>query len=84
MLTLRGRGVGRNELIRKVINLRNEIVKRGKTVAEFESWSYADVVDRALKDLGDLIGKRNDVIEPVYYVSFFYNLACEKISGFFL
>jgi hypothetical protein len=83
MLTLRGRGVGRNELIRKVINLRNEIVKRGGAVAEFESWSYADVVDRALKDLGDLIGKRNEVLEPVYYVLLF-NLACETVSCFIL
>lgn len=67
LLTLRGRGVGRNELIRKVVTLRNEIVKRGGSVAEVESSAYADVVDRAIKVLGDLVGRRQDTLEPVYY-----------------
>jgi glycerol-3-phosphate O-acyltransferase len=67
LLTLRGRGVGRNELIRKVVNLRNEIIKRGGSVAELGSAEYAEVVDRAVKVLKDLIGHRVDTLEPVYY-----------------
>lgn len=78
LLTLRGRGVGRNELIRKVIMLRNLIIQRGGSVAEIGT-EYGDVVDRAIKVLGDLVGKRLDILEPVYYpirrfpISFYRN-----------
>ncbi|KAI8909511.1 acyltransferase-domain-containing protein [Gorgonomyces haynaldii] len=67
LLTLRGRGVGRNELIRKVIKLRKEIRQRGGSVAEFDTESYGEVVERAIKVLGELIGRRFDILEPVYY-----------------
>lgn len=79
LLTLRGRGVGRNELIRKVIHLRNEIIKRGGTVADFGASTYGSVVDRAISVLGDLVGRRTDILEPVYYtirrfpISFYRN-----------
>ena len=67
LLTLRGRGVGRNELIRKVIHLRNKIIKRGGRVSEFGTARYGDVVDRAIKVLGELVGHRMDILEPVFY-----------------
>ncbi len=54
-------------MIRKVIILRNEIIKRGGSVAEIPSTSYGPVVDRAIKVLGDLIGVRQDLLERVYY-----------------
>nr|KAJ3408035.1 hypothetical protein HK105_003260 [Polyrhizophydium stewartii] len=68
LLTLRGRGVGRIELIRRVKWLRNEIIAKGGQVAELGGGdSLARVVDRAIAVLGELIGRRNDLIEPVYY-----------------
>lgn len=66
LLTLRGRGVGRSELIRKVKWLKNEIEQRGGKVAEGRS-STDVLVDRAIGVLGDLIGKRYDILESVYY-----------------
>jgi glycerol-3-phosphate O-acyltransferase len=67
LLTLRGRGVGRNELIRKVQMLITEITKRNGTIADFGGVALDLIVDRALKVLGDLIGKRYDILELVYY-----------------
>ena len=46
ILTLRGRGVGRNELIRRVDQLRLAIVRRGGRVAEFSGMDTGQVVDR--------------------------------------
>ncbi|KAJ3383469.1 hypothetical protein HDU84_003594 [Entophlyctis sp. JEL0112] len=67
VLTLRGRGVGRNELIRKVDWLTKIIEMRGGSVADFHGKSTAWVVDRAVQVLRDLIGQRNDLLEPVFY-----------------
>ena len=66
LLTLRGRGVGRSELIRRVKWLKTEIASRGGQVAEGQS-STAVIVDRAVGVLSDLIGKRYDILENVYY-----------------
>ena len=66
LLTLRGRGTGRSELIRKVGWIREEIVSKGGSVVEFGSSSVGEIVDRAIQVLGDLIGRRNDLLEPVY------------------
>ena len=46
ILTLRGRGVGRRELIRRVEWLRDRIIAKGGRVAEFGNRTTADVVDR--------------------------------------
>ncbi|KAK6098230.1 hypothetical protein MT418_002278 [Batrachochytrium dendrobatidis] len=67
LLTLRGRGVGRNELIRKVNWLKKEIVAKGGQVAEFGTTPLSVIVDRALHVLGDLTGRRSELLEPVYY-----------------
>ncbi|KAI8924622.1 hypothetical protein BC831DRAFT_464859 [Entophlyctis helioformis] len=67
LLTLRGRGVGRNELIRKVKWIRKEILSKGGSVAEFGDVPLSVILDRAITVLGDLIGRRTDLLEPVYY-----------------
>ncbi|KAJ3014148.1 UNVERIFIED_CONTAM: hypothetical protein HDU68_000404 [Siphonaria sp. JEL0065] len=67
ILTLRGRGVGRDELIRKVDWLKRVIVLRRGAVAEFGDKSTGWVVDRAIQVLRDLIGQRTDLLEPVFY-----------------
>ena len=46
ILTLRGRGVGRRELIRRVEWLRDRIHAKGGRVAEFGNRTTAEVVDR--------------------------------------
>jgi glycerol-3-phosphate O-acyltransferase len=46
ILTLRGRGVGRAELIRRVEWLRARITAKGGRVAEFGNRTTAEIVDR--------------------------------------
>lgn len=67
ILTIRGRGVGRSELINKVGWLREAIVARGGRVAEFAGMDMASVVDRALLVLKDLIGEHKNLLEPTFY-----------------
>ncbi|KAI8909284.1 hypothetical protein DFJ77DRAFT_512992 [Powellomyces hirtus] len=67
VLTLRGRGVGRNELVRKVNWLKREILAKGGRVADFGDMSTSAIVERAVQQMKDLIGKRTDLLEPVYY-----------------
>lgn len=69
LLTLRGaQGVGRDELIQRFIWLRAAILARGGNVADFGGMSIAQVVDRAIEVMKDLIGTRSGLLEPVYYV----------------
>ncbi|KAJ3227899.1 hypothetical protein HK099_008309 [Clydaea vesicula] len=67
LLTLRGRGVGRDELIRKVNWLKREILKKNGRVADFGTMSTGEIVDRAIPVLKDLISVRSDLLEPVFY-----------------
>jgi len=69
ILTLRGRGVGRNELIRRIEWLRRIIIAKGGNVAEFGNIPTGVIVDRATTILKDLIGQRTskEVIEPTFY-----------------
>ncbi|KAI8886316.1 putative acyltransferase [Backusella circina FSU 941] len=69
ILTLRGRGVGRSELIRRVDWLKKAIEQKGGQVSEFYGMSTGDVVDRTLLIHKDLIGERKekDIIEPTFY-----------------
>ncbi|CAG8448350.1 4975_t:CDS:10 [Diversispora eburnea] len=67
ILTLRGRGVGRKELIRRVEWLRAAILKKGGRVADFGDMTTGDIVDRAINVLKDLIKERKDLLEPVFY-----------------
>ncbi|KAL8292445.1 hypothetical protein RQP46_001057 [Phenoliferia psychrophenolica] len=67
MLTIRGRGVGRSELIKRVGWLRTAIEARGGRVAEFAGMEIEQVVDRALIVLKDVIGEHRDLIEPTFF-----------------
>ncbi|KAI7830290.1 acyltransferase [Gamsiella multidivaricata] len=67
VLTLRGRGVGRNELIRRVEWLKREILSKGGRVANFSGMETGEVVDRALGVLKDLVALQKNLIEPVFY-----------------
>ncbi|GJJ70009.1 glyceronephosphate O-acyltransferase [Entomortierella parvispora] len=67
ILTLRGRGVGRNELIRRVDWLKREILAKGGRVANFSGMETGVVVDRALGVLKDLVALQKNLLEPVFY-----------------
>ncbi|ORZ18841.1 acyltransferase-domain-containing protein [Absidia repens] len=69
ILTLRGRGVGRSELIRRVDWLTRIIGAKGGQVSEFHEMSTGDIVDRTLVIHKDLIGehKGKDILEPTFY-----------------
>ncbi|KAJ3296892.1 hypothetical protein HK104_001043, partial [Borealophlyctis nickersoniae] len=67
LLTLRGRGVGRDELIRKVNWVKREILQKGGRVADFGGMTTGAILDRAVAVLKDLVGQRTDLLEPVYY-----------------
>ncbi|CAO1634993.1 unnamed protein product [Sympodiomycopsis kandeliae] len=63
LLTLRGRGVGRAALERKVEWLRSAIVAKGYQVADFGQMSTSEVVERALGLMRPLIDIETDVME---------------------
>jgi glycerol-3-phosphate O-acyltransferase len=69
ILTLRGRGVGRSELIRRVDWLVRIISTKGGQVSEFHEMSTGDIVDRTLMIHKELIGehKGKDILEPTFY-----------------
>lgn len=81
LLTLRGRGVGKAELIRRVEWLIDRVRAKGGRVAHFGNAPLSDVIDRGLDVLGkDLVGVLEDVAEPTYYavdrfqLSFYRNM----------
>ncbi|ORY94623.1 acyltransferase [Syncephalastrum racemosum] len=69
LLTLRGRGVGKAELVRRVNWMISMIKAKGGSVAEFHGMSTNEVVERSLTIHKDLIGKhkQKDILEPTYY-----------------
>ncbi|SCV69844.1 BQ2448_1238 [Microbotryum intermedium] len=69
MLTIRGRGVGKKELLSRVGWLIQAIEVRGGRVADFAGMGLETVVDRALIVLKDLIGEHKDLIEPTFYIT---------------
>ena len=81
LLTLRGRGVGRSELARRVDWLCGRIVANGGNVADFHGMPTLGVVDRALAVLGsNLVGTVDGLAEQTYYavdrfqLSFYRNM----------
>jgi len=81
LLTLRGRGVGRTELIRRVEWLTDRVRAKGGRVAHFGNLPLADVIERGLEVLGkDLVGVIEGLAEPTYYavdrfqLSFYRNM----------
>lgn len=81
ILTLRGRGVGKSELIRRVAWLIERVRAKGGRVAHFGTVPLAVVIERALEVLGkDLVGVIENLAEPTYYavdrfqLSFYRNM----------
>ena len=81
ILTLRGRGVGKSELIRRVDWLCERVRSRGGKVAHFANLPTSTVVERALEVLGPgLVGVVGGLPEPTYYavdrfqLSFYRNM----------
>ena len=81
LLTLRGRGVGKSELIRRVEWLSDRVQNKGGRVAHFAGAPTEVVVDRGLEVLGPgLVGVVNGLLETTYYavdrfqMSFYRNM----------
>lgn len=81
LLTLRGRGVGKAELIRRVEWLSDRVRAKGGRVAHFGRVPTSAVIDRGLDVLGkDLVGLVEGLPEPTYYavdrfqLSFYRNM----------
>jgi glycerol-3-phosphate O-acyltransferase len=89
LLTLRGRGVGKAELIRRVEWLSERVRAKGGRVAHFAGAPTSVVVNRGLEVLGkDLVGLVEGLAEPTYYavdrfqLSFYRNMTIHLfISG---
>jgi 1-acyl-sn-glycerol-3-phosphate acyltransferase len=81
LLTLRGRGVGMAELVRRVEWISARVRAKGGRVAHFGGASTAAVIERGLDVLGkDLVGLVEGLPEPTYYavdrfqLSFYRNM----------
>ncbi|KAK7749121.1 hypothetical protein SLS62_008408 [Diatrype stigma] len=81
LLTLRGRGVGKSELMRRVEWLTDRVRAKGGRVAHFGKSPLSDVVERGLEVLGkDLVGVVGGLAEPTYFavdrfqLSFYRNM----------
>lgn len=81
LLTLRGRGVGKAELIRRVEWLSDRVRAKGGRVAHFAGAPTSLVVDRGLEVLGpSLVGTVEGLAETTYYavdrfqLSFYRNM----------
>jgi glycerol-3-phosphate O-acyltransferase len=81
LLTLRGRGVGKAELIRRVEWLSDRVRSKGGRVAHFGTAPTSVVIERGLDVLGkDLVGLVEGLPEPTYYavdrfqLSFYRNM----------
>ena len=81
LLTLRGRGVGQTELVRRVEWLSDRVRSKGGRVAHFGGISTQVVVDRGLEVLGpSLVGVIEGLAETTYYavdrfqLSFYRNM----------
>ncbi|KAI0844385.1 acyltransferase-domain-containing protein [Daldinia vernicosa] len=81
LLTLRGRGVGKSELMRRIEWLIARVGAKGGRVAHFGNSPLSDVIERGLDVLGkDLVGVVQGLAEPTYYavdrfqLSFYRNM----------
>lgn len=81
LLTLRGRGVGKGELVRRLNWLCERVRMKGGRVAHFYRLPTETVVDRALEVMGpQLVGVVSGLVEPTYYavdrfqLSFYRNM----------
>ena len=70
LLTLRGRGVGKAELIRRCEWLSQHVRAKGGRVAHLSGISIPVVIDRALEVMGPgLVGKVDGLAEETYYAA---------------
>jgi glycerol-3-phosphate O-acyltransferase len=81
LLTLRGRGVGKSELVRRVDWLSERVRAQGGRIAHFAGSATEAVVDKALEVLGPkLVGRIQDLAEETFYaedrfqLSFYRNM----------
>lgn len=81
LLTLRGRGVGMSEMVRRIEWLSNRVTGKGGRVAHQSGQSRELVVQRALEVLGSgLVGKVEGLAEDTYFavdrfqLSFYRNM----------
>ena len=81
LLTLRGRGVGKSELVRRVDWLCERVASQGGKIAHFGGNPTSTVVEHALGVLGpNLVGKVDGLAEETYYaedrfqLSFYRNM----------
>ena len=81
LLTLRGRGVGKSELVRRVNRLCARVLAKGGRVAHFYRFPTEVVVERAIEVMGPkLVGEVTGLAEPTYYavdrfqLSFYRNM----------
>jgi 1-acyl-sn-glycerol-3-phosphate acyltransferase len=81
LLTLRGRGVGKSELVRRVNWLSDRVRAQNGRLAHFATNNTAAVVDRALEVLGPkLVGRVEGLPEETYFaedrfqLSFYRNM----------
>jgi len=81
LLTLRGRGVGKAELVRRVEWLTCRVRAKGGRVAHFGNAPLSEIIERGLDVLGkDLVGVVEGLPEPTYYavdrfqLSFYRNM----------
>ncbi|KAI5201000.1 hypothetical protein AUEXF2481DRAFT_4104 [Aureobasidium subglaciale EXF-2481] len=70
LLTLRGRGAGKSELVRRVDWLAERVKKQGGRIAHFSGLPTSVVVERALEVLGqNLVGEYKNLPEKTYYAA---------------
>ncbi|KAL9089849.1 MAG: hypothetical protein Q9159_002319 [Coniocarpon cinnabarinum] len=81
LLTLRGRGVGKSELVQRVEWLSERVRSQGGRVAHFAGLPTTVVVERGLEVLGPkLVGVQTDLAEETYFavdrfqLSFYRNM----------
>lgn len=81
LLTLRGRGAGKGELVRRVDWLSGRVIAKGGRVAHFYGAPTEHVVDRALEVLGPkLVGTTDGLAEQTFHavdrfqLSFYRNM----------
>ncbi|KAL9597294.1 MAG: hypothetical protein Q9219_005218, partial [cf. Caloplaca sp. 3 TL-2023] len=81
LLTLRGRGVGKSELVRRVEWLSDRVRAKGGRVAHFAGAPTSVIIERGLDVLGPkLVGAIDDLPETTYYavdrfqLSFYRNM----------
>ncbi|KAL9009455.1 MAG: hypothetical protein Q9173_005513 [Seirophora scorigena] len=81
LLTLRGRGVGKSELIRRVDWLSARVRAKGGRVAHFAGAPTSLIIERGLEVLGpELVGTIDNLPETTYYavdrfqISFYRNM----------